>query len=496
MKKSRSNYAFAASLLLPMVLSSAAVAQALPDAEPEAASAAQSPANQPNQANQAEIEAAADTVAEVAAMSPSTAELDAAADTVSAVATGPTAETSADADAALDAELEALGLNAETGVTDNALRIYGFASATFMGTLSAGRQAVNQFLAKETTFLVTDLNLYFAKKITDQWRSMVELRLTYAPNGRVLTDGGIEPNQSYDQGLLGRNASWGGINIERAHLEYDIHPNTTIQAGSFLTPYGIWNVDHGAPAIIPFVRPYVLSEQLFPERQAGLHVFGRIAFGDYLLGYHATLSNGRGYFDQFRDLDQTKALGARLQFETPWLGGLRFGASAYHGRFVDRDSDFLAPNPQTKRIDNVTPTGVRYDELALAGDILYDVGGLHVQAELVGRNFSYLNEAREPDGAGFRPDSYSLGGYVLVGYRFQALWNVMPYAFYQRYKREESSRTATFSALENYQVGLNFRPTSELVLKVQFGQSWIPGGNPPVDKDLLSAFGTQAAWVF
>ena len=395
-----------------------------------------------------------------------------------------------------DAELEALGVAPDTGVTDESLSIYGFAALSYMNVLSDDRQVINQFLNKESTFFISDLNIYLSKQITDSWRTMMELRLTYAPNGRVLSEGAIEPNRSYDQGLLGRMANWGGINIERAYLEYDIHPNITLQAGAFLTPYGIWNVDHGAPSIIPFVRPYVLVEQLFPERQTGLQVHGRIPLGEYVLGYNLTLSNGRGYFDQFRDLDETKAFGGRLQFETPWLGALRFGVSAYQGRFVDRDSDTLATNPETKKIDNVTPVGVRYDELALAGDILWQWKALHFQAELIGRSFAYLDGAREADGPGFRPDSYSVGGYALIGYRLPFLWNVMPFIFYQRYQREESSTTATFSALENYHVGLNFRPMPELVLKVQFGQSWVPGGKPPIDEDILSTLAAQAAWVF
>ena len=76
------------------------------------------------------------------------------------------------------------------------------------------------------------------------------------------------------------------------------------------------------------------------------------------------------------------------------------------------------------------------------------------------------------------------------------LENVMPFIFYQRYEREESSATATFSALENYQTGLNFRPLPTLVLKIQWGQSWVPGGRPPIDEDVLNTLAFQAAWVF
>jgi hypothetical protein len=381
-------------------------------------------------------------------------------------------------------------------VTDDSLEIYGFASFSYVNVVSPDRQVINQFIAKEGSFYIGDLNVYVRKQIAEQWRTLIELRVTYAPNGRVLADGTIENNQSYDQGNFGRPVNWGGVNIERAWVEYDIHPNLTIQAGSFLTPYGIWNVDHGMPIIIPVTRPYVMNEQIFPERQAGLQLYGTFTMGDYALGYHATLSNGRGYFDQFRDLDETKAFGGRLQFQTPWLGSLRFGVSVYQGRYVDRESDYTKLNPATGVVDNVTPKGVRYDEFAYGFDILQEWRGLRVQGELVGHSLAYRDGARLADTVGFRPDTYSIGGYVLVGYRFDSFWNVMPFGFYQRYRREETSQSATFSSLENYQIGLNFRPVPTLVLKVQWGQSWIPGAKRLVVHDTLNTIGAQVSWVF
>jgi hypothetical protein len=421
-------------------------------------------------------------------------QLDAAADATAEVASLGTSPADA-AELAAPVDLSTVGLST-SGDLEDKLQLYGFASVSYFNFLSSDRQVLNQFIPKEGSFFVGDLNLYASKQLSESWRTLVELRFTYAPNGKVLSDGTIENNQSYDMGNLGRAVSWGGVNIERAYLEYELHQLLTIRAGTFLTPYGIWNVDHGAPVVIPVFRPYILNEQLFPERQTGLDLFGKYAFGAYALSYHVTASNGRGFYDQFRDLDETKAFGGRLQLETPWLGGLRFGASAYHGRFVDRESDFTRVNPKTKDVDNVTPRGVRYDEMAYAADILYDAYGLRLQGEFVARELAYLSGARAPDGAGFRPDSYAMGGYALVGYRFEYLWHVMPFAFYQRYRRDETSQTAIFSALENYAVGLNFRPIPTLALKLQFQQHWIPDARPPVDDETLYSIGTQASWVF
>lgn len=436
---------------------------------------AMKPASTPGAATTSEMDAAADAAAEIAAMNANAGQ-------------PPAPEP--------EINLADLGMQELEKVTEYPLEIYGFASFTYLNVVSSDKQAINQFIAKEGSFYIGDVNVYLSKQIADQWRTLLEVRLTYAPNGRVLSDGTIEANQSYDQGNFGRPVNWGGINLERAWVEYDIHPKLTIQAGAFLTPYGIWNVDHGMPTIIPITKPYVLNEQIFPERQAGIQLYGKHAMSDYVLGYHATISNGRGYFDQFRDLDETKAFGARLQLQTPWLGSLRIGTSIYQGRFVDRESDALKPNPASGKVENTTPKGVRYKELAYGVDLLQEWRGLRVQAELIGHSLHYLDDARQADGPGFRPDTYALGGYVLAGYRFDRFWNIMPFGFYQRYHRDETVQSAIFSALESYQIGLNFRPVPTLVLKVQWGQAWIPGAKKPVEGNVLNTLSAQVAWVF
>ena len=61
---------------------------------------------------------------------------------------------------------------------------------------------------------------------------------------------------------------------ELCYVEHEFNGLLKLQAGQYLTPYGIWNVDHGSPTIIGIKKPFVVSNELFPEQQTGLQLFG------------------------------------------------------------------------------------------------------------------------------------------------------------------------------------------------------------------------------
>src|SRR6185295_4089880 len=98
------------------------------------------------------------------------------------------------------------------------------------------------------------------------------------------------------------------------------------------------------------------------------------------------------------------------------------------------------------------------------GDVQYDRGPLHLQGEVIAREHHYADGARAPSAAGFMPDGRDLGFYVLAGYRFDQLWNVMPYFFHEDY-RPSDHNTLEYVTADN--LGFNFRPTPSLVLKAQ-----------------------------
>lgn len=389
----------------------------------------------------------------------------------------PGAPAPAPARAADDLDLTALGLDpAGDGGFDDKLSVYGFADFTWSNTHFTHQ---TPYAHDSTTFALTSLNVYIAKNLTPRWRSLAEISFNYVPNGSTNPDGTTVVTSASDATDFGRTTQWGTIAIERAYVEYDLTPHLTIRAGHWLTPYGIWNTDHGSPVIIGTYRPYIVGEQLFPEHQTGLDAFGSAPVGDYKLGYHATISNGRSETEIVADTDRRPAIGGRLEFEAPWAGTLKLGASGYLGR-------------ATGATTSTTTAPEVFDERAYAVDGQWDHGGLHLQGEAIHRHKAYtaghhpLTLAGAPIGNG--PD---LGVYLLVGYRFAHLWNVMPFAYYEDYRPLVPGILGDIKAIN---AGLNFRPLATVILKVQ--GAYAHGDDFGLLHTSVMFIATQAAWVF
>lgn len=388
-----------------------------------------------------------------------------------------------------DVDLSAYG--GDPTKPDDHLTMSGFADVSWCKLAVPNDSPAANYFWKENSFLVGNVNVYLTKNLSSRWRSLLEVRYLFAPtivgaSGTLQTP--VTPDPANDQ----RPISVGGISIQRVYLEYELNASLTIQAGSFLTPYGIWNVDHGSPVIIPVTKPYLIGENLFPEQQTGLHVYGKHAFGAYQLGYHATLTNGRGSLQAYRDLDENKSLGGRLELATPWLDGVKFGLSGYGGKYTDRPADVISTDAAGNLI-NTTPTGIRYMELAYGADVALHRGGLYMQAELIGNDRHYLPRARELASGGFLADSRYIGAYALAGYRFDRWWQVMPFAVLELENQRPDPVLGINPRIFGQTVGLNFRPDPSVVLKVQYTQEFL---HASLLDFTVRAVITQAAWAF
>jgi hypothetical protein len=377
-----------------------------------------------------------------------------------------------------DAEAEALAAalaasSSDEPVTDpGAIDFFGFADFTFAQPLKSG-----EFVYPFESFAVGNLNAYVGSALGDDWRWLSEVRFMYLPHGSVpaalVFSGAPRTNTSVtDYANYSRPVRWGSISIERAWLEREFHPLLNVRLGHFLSPYGIWNVDHGTPVIIPVVRPYVVGEALIPEHQTGIEVYGTWTDGGTQLGYHLTLSNGRGPFDTYQDLDHNRALGARLFVrQDVGIGSVTFGASGYRGNYTERH-DQLGTNASGGFVTEY-PIDQQYRELSLAMDLKWEWQGLLVQAEAMVNDAAYTrghrpvdpNQAIFPGPPGLTADWRRYGYYGLVGYR-TPFWGIMPYVFVEDYHSADSTAVAAVNA------GLNIRSTPRVVLKAEFLHVW------------------------
>jgi len=414
------------------------------------------------------------------------------------------AASKAEAEANAEAESAAAAAAAEASVSTRAgadaadqfkLNLYGFADFSYSSSYGTF-----VFTPEHSSFAVGKLNLYAGAELGDNWRSLFEVRFMYLPDGTAPQFSGGAPSRTDttvgDYTDHGRPVKWGGISIQRAWLEHSFHPAFTVRAGSWLTPYGIWNVDHGSPAIISVFRPYIIGEALFPERQTGIETYGTFNIGPSQVGYHVTLSNGRGPLDDYQDLDGNKAVGGRLFFKhDAGIGTLTVGASGYRGRYTNSTDGYAVGASGLKVTHNATS---RYEELSLAVDAKWEMGGLLVQSEAILNEVAYDNKLRPIvtafDGGppGYMPDYRRYGVYGLVGYR-TSFMGVMPYFSAEYYNQGAYVNTVPVSAVLG---GLNVRPTARVVLKAQYTHVMFADVTPGQKSGTLENLDFQAAWSF
>lgn len=408
-----------------------------------------------------------------------------------------------------DAEAEALvasmaqGNGQDTGeqavadLEEFKLNIYGFTDFTYTARLNDFAYA-----SPYPTFMIGNVNLYVGAELGGGWRALTEFRLLYVPHGTVPPSEALNPQPVRtdttvtDPADYGRPLRWGGVEIERAWLEYTAHPLLTVQVGQWLTPYGIWNVDHGSPVIIGVRRPYVVGEALIPERQTGVQIYGSYLTGRTEIGYNFGLSNGRGPVDAYMDLDKNKAVTGRL-FVTndSEIGAITLGGTFYRGRYTDRYSRFAFSPTGEFATEYITTD--RYEELGMAADLRWIWQDLTVQGEFILNDHAIDDEFRAaafpPPGAppGFAPDYRSTGWYVMAAYRLPWL-NIMPFFGGESYvtgKQFGNDANAVWG-------GLNIRPIPRVVLKAQYTQSWFTDNTQLYGDDGLKALDLQAAWSF
>ncbi|HEX2877093.1 MAG TPA: hypothetical protein VHP33_37840 [Polyangiaceae bacterium] len=387
---------------------------------------------------------------------------------------------------------------ADSLINGDALKIYGFGDVGYRHMMVPKDSPWLVYLNRHPSMFVGHLNMYFDSQLAERWRALAEVRFTYMPQGgwRTGNDGIVRhvDSRQADYTDFTRDRPINGVIIERAFIEYSAFSWLSVQAGQFLTPYGIWNVDHGSPVIIGVSPPYMVGARLLPDSQVGLLGYGRVSLVDDLeLSYALGASNGRTDLIAYEDLDDNKAITARLALTYRGLGELTLGSTFYAGTTTDNTRDIYFEGSSPKSSESIF---YQVQERSYAFDLRWTKDDLHVQAEAVVNDRKFTAKGRPTQNGGLEPDRRNAGGYALVGYR-TPLFGVMPYV-----KGEYSPDPALQGLGVDQNValftgGLNFRPVPRVVFKAEYTYGFFPDHEPNTFADNpVAGLDLQIAWAF
>jgi hypothetical protein len=381
------------------------------------------------------------------------------------------------------AELAALRAEAESRVLleaqlaeeearkEEKLRFYGFMDAGLQKAWFPRSSGLNTVVeSTSSTFVLGNLNLYIDAKPTEGWRALAEVRFTTYPHGNFTAPPPGGQYQRTSTLMFDVNSAsggfaqvrWGAIVLERAQIEWSKADWLRLRAGYWLTPYGIWNVDHGTPTLISLNVPQFVVHEVFPSRQLGVEASGTLHTGAWDVEYHAYVSNGRtpGQLDPTED----KMVGGRLVLGRSSPTALRLGASAFYGRYSDTQARTLRYEPLEFARDEV----IAFDEAGFGADLAIGDKQWRFRSEFAINRRAYDEGKQEP---GWFPGSYFpnrvfWGTYALLAYDTQFA-GLEPYV----YGELDRNMLPTSQAIVTPSVGLNIHFTPAAQLKLQYSYS-------------------------
>jgi len=355
------------------------------------------------------------------------------------------------------------------------LRIYGFADVGFRffklldgctdtslciqegKTPSRFRNLIDEY----PTFVLGNMNLYFDAEPVESFRLLTEVRLSRYPQG---IESGLDFERQ-DNELLdvtsstGRNrVTWSGIILERAQLEWKRYDAFRVTAGYFLTPYGIWNIDHGTPVLISLALPSFFALEYIPTHLTGVQVHGRTGLGPADFGYHAYVTNGRT--PTVLDNNPGKGIGGRAFLEWHEPFHVLAGMSGYYEHYVDRQKEVIDINSFTIDSDRV----VDYHDWSIAADLSLDIGQTRFRGEYVLNRVAYEDGFRDsPVPTRYAADEWRQNFYVILAHEIGKS-GFEPYVFGEYTRRANPTDRASSTS----SVGLNYSFNPYTKLKTQF----------------------------
>ena len=298
-------------------------------------------------------------------------------------------------------------------------------------------------ITEEAGFVAKRFNLFASSAVSDWVRFAAELEIE---------EGGEE------------------VKLEFAAIDVRIHPALTLRGGMLLSPLGRFNLSHDSPLNEFTDRPLPSTGIVgVALSEPGLGVLGALPVGPGRITYEVYAVNGFGDGlielsedgtriplgrGNLEDENRSPAFVGRLA----WSPGLflEIGAAVHHGAWNTWSQDGL-------EVDR------RRDLRIMVGDIEIERGGFRFAGEVVDARVDLPSSL-----TGLFAERQ--GGIWAEALRdFGRGWvPTIPAAFFSagvRYEVVDFDRQVSGDQVRQWQIGLNFRPTRESVLKL----SWLRG---------------------
>jgi hypothetical protein len=400
------------------------------------------------------------------------------------------------------------------------LSVHGFFDLTFSYSDVPDNSPLLVYMMPYPTFLMSSVNVFVDAKPTKTFSTTVEIGFHFMPAGLYRepalysSEGARLKDAKRDDPWIRDSATTalsfpGTTRIVRAQASYQPRDWFGITAGKFVTPYGIWNVEHAPTVVLPAHVPYLQVRQMMPLEQLGLQAFGRVFFGSSTyLDYAVTLSNGRANIvnTDIGDLDKNKALGLGLGLSYDSAGLLlKAGGYLYYGKLSDSEPRVTVNESGGFESAKMVQLS-SYHELIAAFHVLTEYKGLRFQGELLTTRGTVIKPqqasvmdlalaAQDPTPGRYYQASWNgLGAYLLLAYTLPIALiepiRIIPYAVYEYNKTRD---TQPYFNVQYVAGGLTVRPQADLALKLEYVRFFL---DKEIYKGDMSMYAAQIAVSF
>ena len=192
---------------------------------------------------------------------------------------------------------------------ENNITISGYADVEYRGSSEPG---INE------EFRMHHLSLFFSKQFDNNVKFFSEIEYEDTPKFEGKNDG---------SGDL--ETASGKIFVEALNFDWNYSQHLNIRAGRFFTPAGIWSEDHYPPFVTTQERPLHIRK-IFPQLIDGLSLFGSTEFTtNHFFNYTAYIGNGESNVSGKKDLNNSKGVGFKGDYNAPWLDDFTLGFTLY-----------------------------------------------------------------------------------------------------------------------------------------------------------------------